>query len=81
MQITTVGQLMQLLQKVQEKTGPDTKVNFFEYNIFSDCNDDIPNYDDEIDNTVYVAKLRGEIDMMNDDSMITDNPTLYLGIG
>jgi hypothetical protein len=78
--ITTVGQLIQLLQKVQEKTGPDTKVSFFQHNHFSDCND-IPNCDDEINDTVYTAKLRGEINMMNENSMITDNPTLYLGIG
>jgi hypothetical protein len=76
-QVNTVAGLIKLLEKVQEKTGPNTVIKFYsahEYcEVPSDAEEDYT-YDE-----VQAAHLRGTIDVMkNNDN--AENTTLYLGI-
>jgi hypothetical protein len=75
--IKTVAELISLLQKVQEKTGPNTQIKFYSSHEYLE----VPG-DDEVDSTydeVQTAHLRGTIDLMNDTNNVEDT-TLYLGL-
>lgn len=75
--IKTVSELISLLQKVQEKTGPNTQIKFYSIHEYSE----VPG-DDEVDysyDEVQSAHLRGMIDVMNE-SQDAENTTLLLGI-
>lgn len=76
-QVNTVAGLIKLLEKVQEKTGPNTVIKFYSAHEYSEVPGDAE--EDYTYDEVQAAHLRGTIDVMkNNDN--AENTTLYLGI-
>jgi hypothetical protein len=75
--INTVAGLIELLEKVQEKTGPNTAIMFYSTHEYTEVPGDAE--EDYIYDEVQSAYLRGRMDVMkNNDN--AENTTLYLGI-
>jgi hypothetical protein len=75
--IQTVDELMGILLAVKNKVGGNTKIRFFNY----DENYEIPEDNDDIQEYIEYAHLRGQINLLDNNKSSDEDSCLYLGVG